>query len=57
MQGARAAGHELASHTLSHSKDGLTFSYKDWVKEAGGMRQWLVDCGVPKRCGHRAVLG
>lgn len=45
---ALAAGHELATHTRTHSKEADGFSYEEWAAEIGGQRDWLVEtCGVP----------
>lgn len=46
---ARAAGHELSTHTRTHSKEAETFTYFEWAAEVGGQRDWLVEtCGVPR---------
>ena len=59
VQRALRAGHELAVHTLTHPGDGAAYGYAEWAAEISGGREWLVDCGVPRRCagGQRARGG
>lgn len=47
-QQALKAGHELATHTLTHPKEGLPGkSYSEISNQIGGGRDWLVGCGIP----------
>ncbi|KAL4421770.1 hypothetical protein ABPG77_009753 [Micractinium sp. CCAP 211/92] len=49
VQRAYAAGHELSTHTRTHSKEADTFTYSEWAAEVGGQRDWLVEtCGLPR---------
>ncbi|EFN57754.1 hypothetical protein CHLNCDRAFT_143035 [Chlorella variabilis] len=43
---AYSAGHELATHTVTHPElPGL--SYDEITAEVAGQREWLIDCGIP----------
>ena len=43
---AYSAGHELATHTVTHPElPGLC--YDEITAEVAGQREWLIDCGIP----------
>ncbi|EFN54084.1 hypothetical protein CHLNCDRAFT_136205 [Chlorella variabilis] len=48
VQRAHALGHEIATHTMSHSHDTLTYDQSQWSDDVGGQRDWTVnECGIP----------
>ncbi|KAL4447321.1 hypothetical protein ABPG77_007354 [Micractinium sp. CCAP 211/92] len=48
VQQAYELGHEMASHTMTHSEETLDYTRAEWATEIGGQRSWLADeCGIP----------
>lgn len=54
VQIAHKHGHEVSTHTMTHSRDSVAYDYEEWVAEVDGQRKWVVDeCGIPRE----AVVG
>ncbi|KAL4447280.1 hypothetical protein ABPG77_007313 [Micractinium sp. CCAP 211/92] len=56
-QRIHAVGHELATHSVMHSKDVLNFTYEQMKADIQGVKDWLVnECGIPEDVvvGYRA---
>ncbi|EFN57965.1 hypothetical protein CHLNCDRAFT_142095 [Chlorella variabilis] len=46
---AYGLGHEMATHTMTHSEETLEYSYEQWAEEIGGQRDWLAGtCSIPE---------
>lgn len=47
-QRIHAVGHELATHSVMHSKNVLNFTYDEMEADIQGVKDWLVnECGIP----------
>lgn len=48
VQQAYSKGHEIATHTLSHSDNWINFTLEEYLADIEGVRTWLNgSCGIP----------